>query len=56
MDTDSVAKMGMSTADVQAMISAWSANVAACEGPSFQRPKSTTRPYFVYASLLCGVH
>jgi hypothetical protein len=38
MDKDSVAKMGMSTADVQAMISAWSANVAACEGPSFQCP------------------
>lgn len=56
MDTDSVAKMGMSTADVQAMISAWSANVAACEGPSF-RAKSATRPtYFVYAPLLCGAH
>ena len=35
MDEDSVAKMGMSKADVQAMISAWSANVVACEGPSF---------------------
>lgn len=31
MDKDSVAKMGMSVADVKAMITAWSANVAACE-------------------------
>ena len=31
MDKDSVDKMGMSAADVQAMISAWSANVAACK-------------------------
>ena len=29
MDKDAVAKMGMSTADVTAMIAAWSANVAA---------------------------